>query len=195
MVPAVATREAFTQDWAENRIAWPSTLQHLHKQGGWVVEVGSFEGASALWLCDWLGPRGRVFCVDDFSGAGQPWSGQVAMRSVRERFYANTHWARRSGRLRICERPSSEALPMLLAEHGAVFDAAHIDGSHDPAVALDDAHNALRLLRVGGLLLLDDYSAESYPELHAAFATFAASEADRVEVVHAGYQLHLRRTA
>lgn len=192
----MATQAVFTQDWSANRDAWPSTLSHLQGQGGWAVEVGSFEGASAIWLADWLGPRGRVFCVEDFSGADQPWTpGMVDMSAVRERFCLNARRVERSGRLHLVEKPSCEGLAELARLYGRIFSVAHIDGSHDPAVALDDAHQALDLLAVGGLLLLDDYHADHYPELHAAFATLVRSEAWRVEVVHEGYQLHLRRTA
>lgn len=75
-------------------------------------------------------------------------------------------WAEDAGRLtleragvadhvRVIEQDSALALPSLLAA-GETFDLAFIDGGHRFEVAFLDTTHALRLVRPGALIVLDD---------------------------------------
>jgi predicted O-methyltransferase YrrM len=67
------------------------------------------------------------------------------------------------------ERACTRQLALLNAVYPARFDLCLMDGNHDGGYLgreLDEVH---RLLRVGGLLVLDDVS-DAWPEIQAAFA-------------------------
>ena len=52
---------------------------------------------------------------------------------------------------------SRAALAKLLATASADFDVVYVDGSHEATDVLTDAVMSFHLLRVGGLIIFDDY--------------------------------------
>lgn len=188
MTGPVFTRE----EWAWNTHAWPDTLAPLRGGGGLAIEVGSFEGRSAIWLADWLGEGGHVLCVEPFSGCGQsPGFGNPNMSEVAERFFANTALLRYQGRLSCWVAPSHLALRLLPSGSAAVV---YVDGDHSYDAVRHDAFEAARIVKPGGFVLFDDYGHADYPEISEAVHDFLqASPAQRFETVHAEHQLHLRR--
>lgn len=136
----------FTVDWfSHNAPTWKrmvSIYQPRH-----VLEIGSHEGRSACWLLDnW--PLTSITCVDIWPDA-----------EVERRFDANVKLA--LGKRQVTEftklkQSSAKALvDLLFAE--ARFDMIYIDGGHDAVAVLQDAVFAWPLLKIGGLLIFDDY--------------------------------------
>ena len=79
--------------------------------------------------------------------------------AVEQRFDANIASALRSthSSFRKIKTASVKALAHLLSEDSPpAFEIVYIDGSHLPADVLTDAVLAWRLLRSGGILILDD---------------------------------------
>lgn len=106
------------------------------------LETGFAFGLSALWILSATsGPHTAVdLCqTSDYLGAG--------VRAVRE--------AQLGHRLTLIERDSALALPELVTR-GASFDAGFIDGNHRFEGVFLDLCFALRLVRPGGLVILDD---------------------------------------
>jgi cephalosporin hydroxylase len=113
-----------------------------------VVEVGLAYGSSALAIGEALvrvaGAGARHFVIDPF----------------QEQAYANVGWdLLRSAGLdaiaRLLAEPSSLALPRLLTE-GVVADAAFVDGSHRFHEVFVDLYFLRKIVRPGGLIILDD---------------------------------------
>lgn len=182
---------AFSLDWSDHLAAWPEHLAELRGAGGRALEVGSFEGQTSLWLADWLGPDGHVVCVDPFTGDGNVFYDGIDMSEVGRRFFENTCRVRGEGRLTAIVGYSRLVLPMLPA---CSFDVVYIDGDHRRSAVRDDAAHATRLVRRGGHVIFDDYDfPDHYPGVRAEADVLAAD--DRFDVVHRGYQLHLRRVA
>lgn len=133
-----------------------------------MLEVGSYEGASACYLVEKLAPSHPIelHCVDTWEGGIEHQAGGMAasdMNSVEQRFQHNIRLAvERSPNpvdLHIHKGYSDHHLASLLAKgmrnH---FDLIYIDGSHQAPDVLCDAVLAFRLLRVGGLMVFDDYT-------------------------------------
>jgi predicted O-methyltransferase YrrM len=55
------------------------------------------------------------------------------------------------------KKSSTQALAEFLARREAPFDLIYIDGSHQAPDVLSDAVLAFQLLRVGGIMIFDDY--------------------------------------
>ena len=152
----------FTNTWFDNtaKPVWDGLIPRIdpHK----VLEVGSFEGASALYLIDALAKSHplELHCVDTWDGGVE--HADVNMNSVEARFSHNTRWAMASAAhpvdLRIHKGFSDLGLARLLTELGPeYFDFVYIDGSHQAPDVLCDAVLGFKLLKVGGVMAFDDY--------------------------------------
>mmetsp|Transcript_28592 Transcript_28592/g.83687 ORF Transcript_28592/g.83687 Transcript_28592/m.83687 type:complete len:131 (-) Transcript_28592:330-722(-) len=83
---------------------------------------------------------------------------------------------------------------LLVAGAEESFDFVYVDGGHSPADVLSDAVLAFPLLRVGGVLVFDDYATGTTP-CGAAIANFVNSYAGALQFVFTSYQLFLVKTA
>jgi caffeoyl-CoA O-methyltransferase len=106
------------------------------------IEVGCFTGYSAMWVAKAMGPTGRVVSLD-----------------VSEEFtaIARRHWARAGIAERIDLRlsPAADSLKaMVAAGDSGKYDFAFIDADK---TGYDTYYEyALKLLRVGGLIAIDN---------------------------------------
>jgi predicted O-methyltransferase YrrM len=113
-----------------------------------VVEVGLAYGSSALAIGEALVATGRPaprhVIIDPFQESAYAGVGWELLRSAGLEMIAElrTEW-------------SSAVLPQLLAE-GFVADAAFVDGSHRFHEVFVDLYFLRKLVRPGGLILLDD---------------------------------------
>lgn len=110
------------------------------------LEVGCAFGLSSLFICAALKerPQAEHTIVDPFQNS--QWDG-VGIRSLREAGFDF---------FTLIEEPSEIALPRLLSENEGRYDLVLIDGWHTFDQTLLDCYYALRLLRVGGVLVIDD---------------------------------------
>ncbi len=152
----------FTVNWFAYgaRPIWDAMMPEIDPAR--VLEVGSFEGASACYLIETLGQRHplEIHCVDSWAG-GVEHDG-LDMTAVEERFRGNLRIALRRApqpvEVNVHKGPSDRELARLLAAGMANhFDFIYIDGSHQAPDVLADAVLGFRLLRVGGVMGFDDY--------------------------------------
>lgn len=151
-----------TNSWFANvaKPVWDDLIPRLNPRR--VLEVGSYEGASTIYLIDQLAKTGplEIHCVDTWEGGVE--HGAVDMRSVEARFTHNTGLARATAPnlvdLKVHKGFSDVCLARLLAMGGAnYFDFVYIDGSHQAPDVLCDAVLGFKLLRPGGVIAFDDY--------------------------------------
>jgi predicted O-methyltransferase YrrM len=150
----------FTEDWFSNYIpTWDGILARLRPRR--VMEIGSYEGLSTTYLigrCAAFGPV-QIHCVDTWAGAVD--LPPQRMTGVEARFDENVKLAiERAGArvtLRKIKQRSAIALAAMVAAGEAPFDLIYVDGSHTAADVLVDAALAFQLLRVGGVMVFDDY--------------------------------------
>ncbi|MEM8994811.1 MAG: class I SAM-dependent methyltransferase [Acidobacteriota bacterium] len=119
------------------------------------VEIGSFEGRSAVWLLENVltHPTSRLHCID-------PW--QYPRKEIEERFDANVALAlARSGHVERLTKHRALSVDILPTLEAGSIDAVYVDGSHTAWDTLTDLVLSWRLLRVGGLMICDDYPLES----------------------------------
>jgi predicted O-methyltransferase YrrM len=109
------------------------------------VEVGLALGMSALFLCEAVLRRGgRHTAIDPFQR--ESWNG-AGLRTLRE---AGVH-----DFVEVIEEESQLALPRLVAE-GRRFDFAFVDGDHRFEGVFLDLYYLTRLVKPGGLVVVDD---------------------------------------
>jgi predicted O-methyltransferase YrrM len=157
----------FANTWFEDtaKEVWEQLIPQIKPKR--ILEIGSYEGASACYLIEKLAFEDRIelHCIDTWEGGiehGARGSAKVDMTAVERRFLHNTRLAsdRVSGNLELQVHKgfSDIQLSKLLAEEKRnYFDFIYIDGSHAAPDVLCDAILSFRLLRVGGLMAFDDY--------------------------------------
>jgi cephalosporin hydroxylase len=160
-----------------------------------VLELGSWEGASTTYWAERLHPSILV-CVDTWQGSWEHADGQVAQAEVR--FDANMQTA--ACQVEKIRDSTFDALPQLIKD-GRKFDLVYVDASHTTYHTLHDLILALRLLRVGGVMAIDDYrwnwedvaqgkvSALDIPK--TAIDCFLQCYAPFVQITKQGYQVWL----
>lgn len=185
----------YTVDWFGAHIpTWEAVFaQHRGLPGLTVLEIGSFQGRSAVWMLENLltHDTSRIFCVDTFEGSDE--HSEDLKAGLFQRFCDNIQ--PHKARVRICRGRSSDVLktPEILNSR---FDIVYIDGDHRSASALEDAILAFPLLKEGGVMVFDDYNGgdiTSIRDCHIGIECFLRCFADRVRVVRVGYQLFLQK--
>jgi predicted O-methyltransferase YrrM len=116
------------------------------------VEIGTFHGSSALWIVENLlqHPQSRLVCIDAWEGD----SGAHALAVFRRNLAQLSDKDR--AKVEVLQSRSRDAL-IRLAAAGERADFIYVDGSHAAPDVLSDLVLAFGLLRVGGLMICDDY--------------------------------------
>jgi predicted O-methyltransferase YrrM len=109
------------------------------------IEVGLALGISALFFCEAVAPQGgRHTAIDPFQQ--ESWNG-AGLRTLREAGVEDV--------VEVIEEESQLALPRLVSE-GRAFDLAFIDGDHRFEGVFLDLYFMTRLVKPGGLIVVDD---------------------------------------
>ena len=132
------------------------------------LEIGSFEGRSTLWLCENIltAEDARIDCLDLF--ATDPVHGDYLSR-----FRHNT--SEHTWKVREVHGPSFEGLRQVEGP----YDIVYVDGWHSAFGALADGVMSWPMLKVGGVMVFDDYlwvpPKYGEPPVPGALARFWAS--------------------
>ena len=150
------------------------------------LEVGSYEGLSALWTLDRVltGPGSLIYCVDLFDAVKawvKFWPG--GNMDYVKFFDANT--ADRSNVIRL-KGTSHTVLPIL---EDQTFHGAYLDGSHESDVVTKDLELLWPLLGDGAILVCDDYNWPDKPETGVAINTFLARPGINHKVLFTDFQI------
>ena len=146
----------FTESWVDLNLHYVIPVLRNFAAGRERIrylEIGAYEGKNLAFM-DWLLPGRLAVTVIDpwFDEALNP---EEKYHAVEPRFQRNA--AKLSFRSLATRKGfSTYELPKML-EAGETFDLAYVDGSHTAwAVGVDLAYVAA-MLRVGGMMILDDY--------------------------------------
>ena len=144
----------FTQDWFSYHIPlWKRVLEPFVAKPIRALEIGVFEGRSAVWLLDHVltHPESTFTWIDPFIGPTHR-VGIDHPNDLEARFRNNI--GRFGGKTQGYVGRSQE----VLREFSSVrFDLIYIDGAHFAPDVLADAVLSWPLLRSGGLMGFDDY--------------------------------------
>jgi predicted O-methyltransferase YrrM len=152
----------FTNNWFElsARAVWDEYVPQLKPAK--VLEIGSYEGASARYLIENAQSPMEIHCIDTWEGAAEHARNNRDMGAVERRFHRNIELAKSRSRHRaqidVHKGPSSRELAKMLAsDFRGYFDMVYIDGSHFAPDVMTDAVLSFLLLKVGGHMFFDDY--------------------------------------
>jgi predicted O-methyltransferase YrrM len=179
---SVAYGYEFSEDWFSHNIPqFECFLSHLKGKPCRLLEIGTYEGRFALWLAENIAthPLSSIETIDAYEHP-----------RVRHNISDHNRITFRLGRSIKVMR----TLPINF------YDFAYVDRFHSTANVLEDTVHAFGLLKLGGVLALDDYlwddprsDAESTPR--SAIDAFLAVYARKFELLHKDNQVWLRKTA
>lgn len=115
-----------------------------------IVEVGSYEGSSAWWIMQNLlrSSQSRLYCIDLW--------GEEDGEARYQRFLKNIAEIPQAERIEVIRDWSHLALRRLV-DRGVQADLLYIDGGHQAPTVLRDLVTGFDLVKVGGLVICDDY--------------------------------------
>ncbi|KAI0773707.1 glycosyl transferase [Fomes fomentarius] len=152
-----------TQDWFSFNIeTWRGLFKHITSPSPRVLEIGSWEGRSAVFLLTELcGEGGELVCIDHFDS--------METDAGRERYRKVTHNLSLTGRrYRIINQFSVPGLVSLITDEISTespgYDWIYVDGSHEADDTFLDGELAWRLARNGAIVIFDDYRWNKEPE-------------------------------
>ena len=131
----------------KQRPHWERVLEPYREQIKAVLEVGSYEGQSALFWSHHFGAA--VTCIDTWNTFAD---GCTSCDEVERHFDENV-----KGRKIFKMKGLSLIGLAWLSEHEYKFDLAYIDGDHHPDQVTIDSILAWKCLSRGGIMIWDDY--------------------------------------
>jgi predicted O-methyltransferase YrrM len=127
-----------------------------------MLEIGSFEGRSALWFLENVlqHESSDLICLDTFNGSEE--MSPDLKNTIFENFQLNLKTYIDSGKVKFMRSTSYEGLSELLVannrKYNNYFDIIYIDGDHTSWATLQDAIFSFNLLKINGLMIFDDYN-------------------------------------
>lgn len=145
----------FTRDtYSPNIPNWNIWFSKYKNKSLRYLEIGSFEGMSALWINEEF-PSCVITCIDT---------------ELRPNLKFNVSNAGPISDIELIEGKSQDILENT---HFTPYDVIYIDGSHKGIDVFQDAYLSWQILKPGGMLIFDDYNyLPSMPKLahHPKFA-------------------------
>lgn len=187
----------FTQNWIDNQDIVPHWEKHLVPLAGKAIsllEIGSYEGRSAVWFLEHVltHPKAKITCVDTFKGDSQQVGMGVSQENIKERFLDNTRAY--EDKVTAIQGRSHDILKTLKQD----YDIVYVDGSHYQTDVLEDMVLAFDVLKPGGIMVCDDYGMTYETEEllfvpRLAIDAFVSVFEPKIETIHVGWQYILRK--
>lgn len=187
--------KSFTTDWLGSKLdPWLAALASFREMPVQVLELGAFEGRSAIAFLEYL-PLSHVSSVDRFVFVTKHADGSDGL-TVEDRFDANL----KSYGPRITKIKGS-VLSVLddLTRSRARFDVIYIDAGKQRDSVFANTAAAWPLLKVDGIIIWDDLDwGSKLPSANRpgdAISLFARSFAPCLDILHQRSQLIARKTS
>lgn len=140
----------FTEDWFSNNIPlWKKYLSKLKNKPLKFLEIGTFEGRSAIWLLQNIltHPESELYVVDHWKYKGEN------NKNVYDTFKKNIEPYKH--KVHILKGYSRS---MLRNMKHPQFDFVYIDANRHSQNVLEDAVLSFPLLKPNGIMIMDDYT-------------------------------------
>jgi predicted O-methyltransferase YrrM len=169
----------FTVNWVGNNPKfWDESLSHLKGKQVLGLELGSYEGRSAIWFVQNIltHPDSRLICVDQFTG------------DYAERYYSNIVVSGVHRKIKTIKGDTHETVKVIHSK----LDFAYIDADHKAWSVVSDIAMVWPLLKVGGVLIMDDYEHPDY-DCKVGIDFFLQMCKDRYELLRFGWQVIVKK--
>tara|TARA_B110000090_G_scaffold6479_1_gene6731 strand:- start:41 stop:757 length:717 start_codon:yes stop_codon:yes gene_type:complete len=157
-------KKNYTFDFfSQNTFDWINILDKFKKKDFNYLEIGSFEGNSALFILNYF-QTNSVFCVDPWiqlnkdNGSNEGYE-DISIRDIEKNFDQNLK--PHEGRFKKKKMRSE----VFFRENVLEFDVIYVDGSHFAEDVLKDCRSSWVNLKKNGILILDDFFWKNYDKI------------------------------
>jgi hypothetical protein len=169
----------------------------LHLQGTQInaLQIGAYTGDATEWLFNRVltNLESTLTDVDTWEGSDEPEHESLDWNSVEDTYNYRTSFYQESNRLHKKKMTSDEFFRVNETD----YDFIYIDGDHTAPSVLKDGINAVKFIKVGGILAFDDYMWRSgkgpahdpYPAIDAIMLCFG----DIFDIIEVGLQVWMRK--
>ncbi|XWK91334.1 MAG: class I SAM-dependent methyltransferase [Phormidium sp.] len=183
----------FSQDWFSWNIPiWQEYLQKFANLASLhFLEIGSWEGRSTCWLLDNIltHESAEITCIDIFED-----NQEGCLKTIEERFDFNIACTGTPEKVKKKIGRSQEVMRTLPLNF---YDVLYIDGSHVASDVLTDAVLGWDLVKVGGIIIFDDYgfnlTDQPNQSSKVGVDAFLTAFHDKIKVLHQGYQVIIEK--
>jgi hypothetical protein len=186
----------FSNDWFTSNIPnWLLTFEEYRfgdKDRIDALEIGSFEGCSSAFIAEQL-ETVNLTCVDTWEGSDENQETDY-VDTIEQKFENNM----REFSEKIVKFKGTSFSFFQTCKARNVYDFIYVDGSHHVDDVIVDVVKSFELLKVGGVMIFDDYLWKYYPKASdnpcAAINAFLKIKKGYYRIIYVGYQLHLVKT-
>ena len=120
------------------------------------LEIGTFYGANLLSVANTYGahPESKMYCIDPWEDYAEYSEYKNEQTNIYSKFMNNVENSGVKEKVVINRGYSNAVIPTFEDDF---FDIIYIDGNHEPEYVLEDAVLSFRKLKVGGMMIFDDY--------------------------------------
>jgi predicted O-methyltransferase YrrM len=192
----------FTETWFDIAIPAWTKLFEVYPMPKDILEVGCYEGRATTWLCDNVikGEKVNYDIVDTFEGSLEE-AGMIGTKErlgggsfIEQNFMHNISFHKNVD-FKIHKGYSQQILPNFPQEER--YDFIYIDASHRADDTFVDAYYCHKMLKVGGVVVFDDFAWKDPKNLHIAnspefgIKVFCTMYDKHYDVLFDGYQIAL----
>ena len=154
----------YTNSWFDEnaKTVWDKLIPSIKPKK--ILEIGSYEGRSLCYLIEHLDDPLEIHAIDTWEGGAdqvsQRLSKEIKMSDIESRFHANTIEAMGDRNIKLHSHKGFsdiELAKLFASGFKEYFDFIYVDGSHETTDTLYDMVLSLRLLKKGGVMVIDDY--------------------------------------
>lgn len=170
----------FSVNWmgAHTQI-WRNTLCQFVGKHCHALELGSYEGRSAIWFVENILTHelSTITCVDGFFGSEYP-----------PKYYKNIVVSGAYKKIVTLRGDTHEVVRGIRKS----FDFIYIDADHHAWPVVSDIASCWPLLKIGGIMILDDYAHQGY-DCKIGIDFFLETCKDNYELLNKGWQVIVKK--
>ena len=176
----------FTNTWFINSEIKQILFNYVNKSNiNKILEIGSYEGASACFFSDHLldNEQSHITCVDPFSinDTTSPLN-----NTTKTHFYNNIKKSKNYNKVLVEEMYSID----FYKKNNKSFNFIYIDGSHLLDDIITDFNNCLQIIEYNGIIWMDDYGAS---EITSCIDNLYQTNKHCLQIIYKGYQIAFRK--
>ncbi len=196
------SEKKYTVSWFTEVHALENVLKDLNKESELhFLEIGCYEGKSTTWFIEnyLKNEKSSITCVDSWipdTDSIDKDTDVLTIMGVKDRFEHNVKTTGKIDQVVIKNGLSNEML-FDSEVREKQYDLIFIDGNHTTKYVMEDSVLSWGLLKVGGIMVFDDYKWRLHdretlrPKL--AIDSFCKVYGDYLQIVYNGYRLAVKK--
>ena len=175
----------FTQDWIDQSDIKKHLLQIISiRLENHILEIGSYEGASACFFSDVLlnHPNSSLTCVDPFIADDTTFN---VGEETFQRFCSNIQRSKHAAKVTLHKMLSRD----FFTGNKKLYNLIYIDGSHKLEDIEHDFREAMKIVCKQGVIWMDDYMGGKNNEIKTLIDSLIEEYKDYIHVMFRGWQI------